>query len=199
MSITITLKEGHIGPWLMRFSERVTPRRLTRVASRRYFELILRHLREDVANRHTTASRLGATPTGHWANPTTYTQLNDQGSTAEITINKPGIARAIRDVTLRPKRGKALTLPLHALAYGRRPAEFVQNTGMRLFRPQKSRILAATDASGKLTPIYLLSGAAFQKRDPTLLPGDETITQALHDALTIELEASALEAANHNS
>ncbi len=197
--VTIKLKEGDIGPWLMRFAERVSPRNLTRVASDRTFELIRRHLRSDVANRHKTANRLNATPTGHWANPTGYTHLAEQGNAAEITISRPGIARAVRDVTIRPKRGRAITIPMHALAYGRRPAEFEQNTGKALFRPKGSRILATTDKSGKITPMYLLSGAAFQKQDPTLLPGDDTVTRALHDALKIEIEASALEAASHNS
>lgn len=196
MSVTVTLRTEQVGPWMLRFREGVSPRLLTKAAGGALYQLIVKHMDEDVTRRHATAHRLNATPTGHWESPETYVHLKDGQGNAEVTITKPGIARAVRDVTIRPRVTKALALPMHALAYGKRPAEMEQDTGRRLFRPKGSRVLAAAKPDGKgLDVMYLLSGAVFQKKDPTLLPKEGAITFALERAAINAIETQAALAA----
>ena len=199
MSVTIALRKEDIGPWLLRFRSELNPERLAKMAGRRWHTLLLRHFRDDVANRHTTAQRLGAIPTGHWMNPNSYVNLSASGAATEIEITRPGIARAVRDVTIRPRNAKALAIPISALSYGKRPAETEQELGRRLFRPKGTRVLVAArkDKKGKDTAwdvLYALSGAVFQKKDPTLLPPEQTTLEAIGRAMMVEAEAIALEA-----
>lgn len=200
MSVTLTLSEAQAMKWLARFRRDLNPKRLVEVAGRRWHTLLLRHFRAEVATRHATAQRLGATPTKHWANPTSYVHYTKGGTEAEIAITRPGIARAVRDVTLRPRVARALALPIHRLSYGLRPAEAEQKLGLKLFRPKGTRLLVAArkDRRGNEKAwdiLYVLSGAVFQKRDPTLLPPEDAVLTALTDAVQIESEAIALKAA----
>ena len=200
MSVTIALRKEDIGPWLLRFRSELNPERLAKMAGRRWHTLLLRHFRDDVANRHTTAQRLGAIPTGHWMNPNSYVNLSASGAATEIEITRPGIARAVRDVTIRPRNAKALAIPISALSYGKRPAETEQELGRRLFRPKGTRVLVAArkDKKGKDTAwdvLYALSGAVFQKKDPTLLPSQSALEKALEGAALNAIETAAALAA----
>jgi hypothetical protein len=162
---------------------RLEPKEISKIAATRYLELLRRHFRQEVVHRHTSAGRLGASPTGYWANPTTYTEL--QGET--ITITKPGIARALREVVIRPRHSRALTLPLHAMAYGKRVADLRHTLGKAIYRPKGARILAYNDDSG-LVPLYALVGQVRQPQDPTLLPSEDMVHHAISDAISIYMQ-----------
>lgn len=196
MSVTIDLKREDIGPWLLRFQSRVTKHLMARVAGEALYETVLDHMDEDVIRRHATANRLGATPTGHWENPETYVHLKDGGAASEVSITRPGIARAVRDVTIRPRVAQALALPLSALSYGKRPAEAERDLGRRIFRPKGTRVLVAERNDGKAWDVlYALSSAVFQKKDPTLLPSRSALEKALERAAINAIEAQAALAA----
>ena len=109
-------------------------------------------------------------------------------------MTHPGIARAVRDVLIRPRRAKALTIPLRAEAYGKRPREFANLSGAALFRPKGTRVLA-TEEGGRLTPMYALCASVTQRRDPTLLPDQKTIDDALARAALNAIETVASQAA----
>lgn len=124
------------------------------------------HLMELAATRHATASRLGGTPTNHWAQAAEKVAapaaLTVAGDAAVLTINHPGIIRAFRDVTIVPRTARFLALPLNGLAYGHRPREFseVQFAG----RGEEVR----SDI-----PAYALVTQVHQPQDRSLLPSDE--------------------------
>ena len=113
---------------------------------------------------------------------------------ARDRVTHPGIARALRDVIIRPRRAKALTIPLRAEAYGRRPRELERLSGADLFRPKGTRILA-TEEGGRLTPMYALCASVTQRRDPTLLPDPKAIDDALARAALNAIETAASAAA----
>ena len=79
-----------------------------------------------------------------------------------------GASRAYHDVTILPRWKRALTIPIHASAYGRQ-AKDIEG----LFRPKNKNILAKV-VNGELVPIFALVKRAFQPQDSTLLPTDET-------------------------
>lgn len=82
-----------------------------------------------------------------------------------------GADRAYHDITIVPRRAKALTIPIHAAAYGKRAADIEG-----LFKPKNQNILAVA-MSGKLVPMFALCKRAFQRQDPTLLPSDNTFAE----------------------
>ena len=84
MAVTITLKREQVSFWALRFKGFLAPSRLTAVATRRWHTLLLRYFRANVATRHATANRLGATPTAHWSNP-------ELGSTPNCPATELGV------------------------------------------------------------------------------------------------------------
>ena len=117
MSVTITIPAERLAGWHRRWVERITPGLLAKAAAGALQALVMRHLQKVARERHNTASRLGATPTGFWAGAAQAVRLHTHANDAEVSVTHPGIARAVRDVLIRPRRAKALAIPLHAEAY----------------------------------------------------------------------------------
>lgn len=185
MNITIHADETERAA--RQYVERVNRADLVKLVGARLLELLRRHFRDNVSKRHDTANRLKAMPTAYWGNPTTYTRF--EGDT--ITISKPGIGRALHNVTIRPKNGRALTLPIAALAYGKRVGDLAHTLGTPIFRPKGTRILAYRDDDGKVSPLYALVSEVEQPHDPTLLPSESVTTQALQEAIRLYLATLA--------
>ena len=135
--------------------------------------LIRTHLAGLAASRHVTASRLGASPTGHIrAQAARCAMADDKG--ALITVGIPGIGRAYHDIEIRPKSSSALTIPVHRLAYGKTVSELKRSR--TIFRPQGKDYLATTEEDGTITVLYLLRKVVRQPRDPSLLPSREQLS-----------------------
>ncbi len=194
MSVTITIPAERLAGWHRRWVECITPGLLAKAAAGALQILVMRHLQKVARERHDTANRLGATPTGFWSGSAQAVRLHTHANDAEVSVTHPGIARALRDVIIRPRRAKALTIPLRAEAYGRRSREFANLSGADLFRPKGTRVLA-TEEAGRLTPMYALCASVTQKRDPTLLPDQKTIDDTLARAALNALETVASQAA----
>lgn len=141
-------------------------------------ELTVDYLRALAATRHTTAEKLGAAPTNHLAQAADKvaepSALESTAEAATLTINHPGMTRAFRDVTIRPKEAKALAIPVHALAYGRQPAEIWDSMG--LFATKGA--IYMHQASGEPLRLYVLVRSVTQKQDRTLLPSGESLIDA---------------------
>ena len=69
----------------------------------------------------------------------------------EVGIDVPGIARAWRDVDIRPKNAAFLAIPVHPEAHGKKPSEIPG-----LFRPKGKSILAVS-RGGQLVAMFALS------------------------------------------
>ena len=200
MSVTITIPAERLARWHRRWAERITPGLLAKAAGGALNGLLIRHLARVSETRHATAARLGATPTGFWKDAEKAVALRLWQGDAEVSVTHPGIARAVRDVTIRPRLARALAIPLSALSYGLRPREAEQELGRRIFRPKGTRLLVAARKGRKGQDkawdiLYALSGAVFQKRDPTLLPDAKTIDDTLARAALNALDAEARAAA----
>jgi hypothetical protein len=131
------------------------------------------HVAVIAQTRHATANRLGASPTGHFAQAaekiSAGSDLSADASGATLTISHVGFTRAFRSVKIAPKTAKSLAIPIHAMSYGKRAAELWDRLG--LFIPKGGRIIAAT-IGGVLTPMYVLVKSVTQKQDRSLLPSD---------------------------
>jgi hypothetical protein len=101
--------------------------------------------------------------------------LTSDGTAAVLTIKHPGISRAFRDVEIRPKTARALAIPIHAAAYGKRAGELWDR--LNLFIPKGKRVICA-NLNGELTPLYFLTSKVSQKQDRTMLPSDAEFREA---------------------
>lgn len=145
------------------------------------------HLRDLAANRHTTAERLGAAPTGFLAlaadQVSSPAALSAELDAATLTIRFPGVTRAFGAITIKPINSTFLAIPLNALAYGRRPAE------MRLTGEKVALIIKDGHRTGKEKPrtakseeeknarqdiaAFVLVRSVTQQQDRSLLPSDQ--------------------------
>lgn len=137
------------------------------------------HIAVIASTRHATAEKLGAAPTNHFAQAAEKvaapSALTANPEEAVLTINHKGFARAFRDVRIAPRTAKALAIPIHAAAYGKRAAELWDRMG--LFIPKGKRVICAT-IGGVVTPFYILVGSVTQKQDRSLLPSDDQFRDA---------------------
>lgn len=148
--------------------------------------LVSNHIRTIAAERHATADRLGAKPTGHFkASDVLPAKVNESDNSVTVTVTTPGIVRAVRDVTILPKEAKSLAIPLHASAYGIQPRELNDRGEYEMFRLKKKgskepgNILYRRDGD-ELVPMYLLVRRVFQKKDESLMPNQ---TQMMREAV----------------
>lgn len=137
------------------------------------------YLREISGYRHRTANALGAEPTGALEKAAGRVTSSSDSRSSTVTVLGNLFARAFRDVTITPRSARALTLPINAIAYGKRVSE-LEAQGYKFFVPkgQSKPLLWATDPSGASMPMYYLAAKVEQPQDRTLLPSDEEYLDA---------------------
>ncbi len=197
LSIDVEVTRDNASPFVQRYVEGVKDRsRLNAAIGEAERELVRNYLIDVTGQRHETAERLGATPTGHWARAAELTSFVSDGESATVTIHDPAAGRAAHDVTITPGEGKLwLTIALIAAAYNQvarrveglfRP--FAKVTGYRATKEgegfahtgsgegaERMRVLAKKGTDGKLEFWYALVKGVHQVQDRTLLPSDEII------------------------
>ena len=87
--------------------------------------------------------------------PSKVNQGDSSGVIGTVNVDIPGISRAYHDVTIRPIRARALTIPIHQSAYGKKSADFND-----LFKPKGKNILAR-NVNGQLVAMFALAKSAF--------------------------------------
>lgn len=95
-------------------------------------------------------------------------------------VDVPGAKRAYRDVTIRPRFRKFLTIPMHRAAYGMKAADFDD-----LFRVKAKGkdYLARKQADGSLMFMYALRKRVHQKRNPSIMPSDSNLRTGALESL----------------
>lgn len=163
-------------------------RRLYADAANDLSELIRGHIRRYAFQRHTTAHRLGAQPTGHYTDGADEIHSTATSERGTVVVPIPGIKRAFGDVRIEARNAKALTIPVDALAYGKRASE-LRSVGWTLFRitsKKGSDLLMGTD--GEVTkPLYLLRKSVTQRRDPSLMPTMEEMERTVVTAMKVQI------------
>lgn len=137
------------------------------------------HLRDYAGTHHKTADGIKggpATRTGHLEEAAETMSWEAGADVARVTVRSPGFGRVFREIRITPKTASALTVPIHAMAYGRRVAEVRRST--TVFRPKGTNILATTDKQGDLVPLYALVRAVTLPQDRAMLPTDADMRKA---------------------
>jgi hypothetical protein len=142
--------------------------------------LVIDHLRAYGGSHHATAQRLGATPTEYINKAVQNTSHSFDNSGASVTIKSSGdfdargMHRARRELKITPTNKGALTIPLHALAYGRNVKTVAESEGITIFRP-KGKNVPGYSKDGGFVALYALVQSARIPHDPGLLPGEAAI------------------------
>lgn len=156
-------------------------------------DIVRRHISNESPRRHFSAQRLGADPTGHLEQAARKTVFHADSEHGEVVIPSPGFGRAFHDVVITPRRARALTLPLHAHAYGRRVGE-LKALGWTIFRPKGEDILMGK-RDDETVPLYSLKKRVTQRQDRSLLPSDADIRTTAARAMLAEIQRVARKAA----
>lgn len=148
------------------------PRAILAAAGREAGNLLKKHFRQ---KDRTTANTLAPDRRSHlWNKFAQSVQAPVVGDhDVSISITHPIIAQKVFGGPIVAKRVKNLAIPKSPGAYGRSPAVFERETGLKLFVLKsdngKSLLLAA--AKGQSIEVeYLLTPRVNQKADPTALP-----------------------------
>ena len=161
-----------------------SPVGLAKVLGREAGNRLKAHFRE----KNKTPNKLGGTRQNFWrqvAQSVNQPQIAADGSLVRIQISHPAFAQKVFGGVIRPKKAKALAIPVTADAYGRAPAVLEQEEGVKLFvlslRDQGpgTGYLAAKAEDGRLKVYYVLRGSVDQEADPTALPNQDEFNVAL--------------------
>ena len=148
------------------------------------------HIAKASKDRHKTADRLGAPPSGflefapgrvrsegmfpHDDGKRGFIEPRDTTeSSVDIVVgNTPGLSRAFHDLVITPKNKKALTIPINAVSYAK-SVKKVKAEGYKIHR--EGRVLKGGKGGGETIPLYVLCGRVTVPQDRGLLPLEEKI------------------------
>lgn len=151
--------------------------------------LVVAHLRDLAGSRHATANRLGASPTNYLAGAAEAAAaagvVRADGDGVSLLLRHPAIARAFRDIHIAPKGAGALTIPVAAIAYGRRAAQFANLFIFRSKTTGNSFLAQRAEEKGQMPLLlFLLVRSVTQKQDRSLMPSTDDIHTAAARGLT---------------
>lgn len=133
-------------------------------------------------NRHRSAQRLSATPTGRDEKSAARVTADSDDDEARVVIPRnTGLGRAFGDVVIRPGSGRTyLTLAGHPQTYGKSVRDFPEDAFQFaiLIAHRPFPVLLWADGPYKGDVAYWLRREATQKQDRDLLPSDETYIKA---------------------
>jgi hypothetical protein len=181
MILSINLND-QASPQVAAFASRLRSRRpLHQAIGTRVKALTRDYVIREAGLRHDTAEQLGARPSNFVSAAAESvergTPLADNEGVS-IALPHPYFARAFGDVTIAPKSGLYLTIPMIAQAYNQR-AYRVQ--GLFFLKSKKTgkaflaESIRAPGVKAKLKLWYSLVPSVFQRQDRSRLPTDESI------------------------
>lgn len=165
------------------------PQAMWKEAGRAVANQIRKHLTEQNAK----PNKLGGARTNFYDEVRQATGNPElEGDGVSITIADPRFALQVYGGDVVAKEKAALTIPLHALAHGRRVSVFEDTTGIDLFRPKGKNVLMGMH-EGEVKAFYALVKRVTVRKNPNALP-----TQDAMDAVAVEQAGKHLERALAN-
>lgn len=108
---------------------------------------------------------------------------------ASINVDVPGITRAYHNLTIVPRFRKALTIPIHRWAFGKKASDFT-NTFI-VNKKDEDKAFIAQRVGGQLVYLFQLCKKAFQPKDSKLMPSDQTYANEVFSRIGIYLDNKA--------
>ena len=180
-SLKVKYPQSLIGKGKIEMIEKMKPNILNEMGT-----ALLKLIREWL--RQLSATRGKHTPSHFDPDPNRVPEPVVQGNNVYVSINIPGITRALHAVVIRPIEAKMLAIPISPEVYGMQPREynirFPKGHPEALFRPKNGKsFLAKKGNNGQLVVMYYLRDMVKQPQDRTLLPPDEQMDKAINDSL----------------
>lgn len=144
------------------------------------------HLLNYARSHHGSAQRLGAQPTGHLEKAAATMQHDTGINSATVSIHSPGIGRVYQALTIRPKKARALTIPINAISYGKRVGEL--SRVYQIFRPKGTDVLAA-EINGQMTLLYALKAMVTLPQDRSILPSDAAMGKSVRTGYLMKIQS----------
>jgi hypothetical protein len=167
------------------------PRQILLVGGRRGAQLIRQNfLRKD----RTESNRLGGRREHFWRQLANSVSAPVVEKPTEVTVEvtDPRAAQKVFGGEIRAKRVKNLAIPQTAEAYGRSPATFERETGLKLvfIRTRGGGILGTrrSELSKFLQIEYVLTPRVKQDADPTALPAEAFLEREVVGAMQTALD-----------
>ena len=147
--------------------------------------------------RDQTPNALGGQRTNFWAQLAGATSVTSASSTgATVTVADERFALKVHGGTVRPKNAKALTIPIHPAAHGKRASQL--NVELFIVRTSTNAFLAGKSGSGdELTFYYVLKDSVTHDPDPEALPTDDEVERTMERSFErwLDLESRESDAA----
>lgn len=144
--------------------------------------LVQKHLHRVAPRKHASAARLSAQPTGHIEKGLAAITASADATGGTVRIPIPGLRRARGPLTIVPRVASDLTVPVAAVAYGRRVAE-LRRMGWKIFRPKGKDVLMGSLNGSEAKSLYALKKRVPLRADPELLPTDAEMSTAVRAAM----------------
>lgn len=106
---------------------------------------------------------------------------------AVVSIDVPGVTRAYHNMNILPKLRNHLAIPMNALSKDKKPMDF-DNT--IFVRKRSGKEFIAQKVKNGLVFLFYLARSAFQKKDPKLMPSDETLADSAFSRITAYLASA---------
>jgi len=139
------------------------------------------------ASRHKTAHELGAEPKGHLVKAARTMTFGADADGGYVAVHSPGFRRVFGDMQILPDTKPYLTIPVHALAYGKRVSE-LKRDGIKVVRPKGKDFLISPKKGGGFDLLYVLSLGVRIPQDRSLLPSDREMSSAARNGAADVIE-----------
>lgn len=207
MNLTVTVDSADLNRFLVRFSgELENPVGLHKVLGTRLADEFITHFRA----RNSEPNKMGAPKTNYWAQIAASTSLGQvDAAGATVIIGDQRFAIQLHGGTITPTGGrKFLTIPLIPAARGKLVSEYEANSGNKLIRPGRAKVLMERSDQGNastlsarkfrtrtstgyrdvtvrarslLRPVYALAESVTLQEDPRALPDRNALAAALQE------------------
>lgn len=208
ISITIISDAANTQAFLVRLEGGI---RRPKALNDRLARALARRLQAHFKDREKEPNKLGGKKTGFWAGVragTVVGEVSDSGATVRVGVDTFFRIHLLGG-TVKPVRGRFLTIPLVKEAHGLRAAEYERQSGRKLFRLPGSKVLLERTAAGtqstmrresptlrtragykvfnlgpgmRVRPVYALATEAKIKADPRALPPRADLAATLQEA-----------------
>lgn len=141
--------------------------------------LVRRHVNRYARGHHATAESLGAVQTRHLEDGSAAIVCD--GSSVDIPI--PGFNRVFHPIDIRPRKKKAITIPINRVSYGVRAPRLAAE-GWDLFKvgtrgggPGAGILFGRKSGESAAVALYLLRTHVHVRQDRSMLPTDEEMNR----------------------
>lgn len=114
-----------------------------------------------------------------------FFRVEQGGERVRVTAVQRGLRQRFKGGVIKPKAARMLTIPVHPAAHGKRAREHADLVMIKTGEGRGATLILGKkrEGSAMLEAYYVLKPQVTQRADPTVMPHEEQIRLAAHDAL----------------